>query len=310
MQSSNKIYKNKSLLIGNSVNLLTTGHSWRNLLNELIKFVGKQEAIRFAMEKPFTLLYQEILIRAIRYTTHREKELKGKIIESLELIKHNDFHKEYMDVGFKNILTTNYDYNLEKSISFPFESDNVKRETKFNLFRRKKVNNQFVWHIHGEVDSPNSITLGYDHYVGYLSEMNKYLSSGTSTRKEKLLSPFKANLNDFENLGSPYSWIDIFLRDEIHIVGLSLDYTEIDLWWLITYKEKQMDRGRKIGKTHYYYFTVSEDELDNVARRKAAHQEKIKLSLLESYGVNLIPIEVNDNNYEKAHDKILRRLRF
>ena len=38
------------------------------------------------------------------------------------------------------------------------------------------------------------------------------------------------------------------------------------------------------------------------------HQEKIKLSLLESYGVKTIPIKVLDNDYETAHSKILRRL--
>lgn len=299
---------NKILLLGNSVNLMSTGYSWRLLLNDLIEFVGKSSAIRFKMEKPFTLLYQEILIRAIRFTRHKEKDLKNKIIESLERIGDNDFHENYMRAGFTNILTTNYDYNLEKSLKMKFKSSNVLRETKFNLFRRKEINNAFVWHIHGEIDSPNSITLGYDHYIAYVSEMNKYVSSGTTTRKDKLRSPFISEIRNFENQNISYSWIDLFLRDDVHIIGLSLDYTEIDLWWLITYKEKLRDDGRQIGDTHYYYFTKAEDELDNVARREEAHQEKIKLSLLESYGVKLVPINVIDNDYENAHHRILRRL--
>lgn len=299
----------KTILIGNSINLMSEGYSWRDLLTGLIEYIGKSPAIKFKREKPFTLLYQEILIRANRYTPHREKELKSFIIKSLEKIKHNDYHKKYVELGFKNILTTNYDYNLESSLEAEFNSANVLRETKFNLFRRKKVKNKYVWHIHGEIESPSSITLGYDHYVGYLSEMNKYVSSGTTTRKEKIRSAVKSNRINFENDSLPYSWIDLFLKDEIHIVGLSLDYTELDLWWLITFKEKLRDTNPTLGKTYFYYFTKEEDELDNVARREEAHQDTIKISLLDSYGVVTKPIIVNNGNYQNAHDLIIEKLK-
>jgi len=154
----------------------------------------------------------------------------------------------------------------------------------------------------------NTITLGYDHYVSYLSEMHKYVSSTTTTRKKNVRFAFKVHGSIFDITGVPYSWIDLFIRDELHIIGLSLDYNEIDLWWLLTLKEKLRNESSVIGETYFYYFVKSEDELDNVANREEAHQEKIKLSLLESYGVKTIAIRVFDNDYYTAHSKILRRL--
>jgi hypothetical protein len=48
-----------------------------------------------------------------------------------------------------------------------------------------------------------------------------------------------------------YSWIDIFLRDDIHIIGIILDYTEIDLWWILYEKARQRNYGKTKANTYY-----------------------------------------------------------
>ena len=42
-----------------------------------------------------------------------------------------------------------------------------------------------------------------------------------------------------------YSWIDNFFTKDIYIIGLNLDFVEIDLWWLLTFRE----RTRLINRT-------------------------------------------------------------
>ena len=56
--------------------------------------------------------------------------------------------------------------------------------------------------------------------------------------------------SDFDTVdGMVYSWLDVFLRDDIHIVGLGLDCTEIDLWWAVTYKARKKAQGFHVGRT-------------------------------------------------------------
>lgn len=57
---------NKVLLLGNGINRLSNDHSWSDLLDALIKEIGKSEVITNREEKPFTLLYEEIYMRAIK----------------------------------------------------------------------------------------------------------------------------------------------------------------------------------------------------------------------------------------------------
>ena len=42
------------------------------------------------------------------------------------------------------------------------------------------------------------------------------------------------------------SWIDKFILDDVYFLGFGLDYSEIDLWWLLQRKHRQPNRGRTI----------------------------------------------------------------
>jgi energy-coupling factor transporter ATP-binding protein EcfA2 len=78
--------------------------------------------------------------------------------------------------------------------------------------------------------------------------------------------------------------------DDVYILGLSLDYTEIDLRWLMIFKERlKQETGFPFGNTTYYKFyphTVDK-------------KEEAKLSILDSFGINVIREDVG-KNYENA----------
>ena len=80
--------------------------------------------------------------------------------------------------------------------------------------------------------------------------------------------------------------------NNVYILGLALDYTEIDLWWLMIFKERlKRETGFPYGNTTYYKFYPH--TLDK--------KEAAKLSILESFGINVIREDVG-KNYEYAGD--------
>lgn len=126
--------------------------------------------------------------------------------------------------------------------------------------------------------------------------MRNYLTGGRENNGGHF-SPFKTGINNFESESEIYSWLDIFLRDDVHIVGLGLDYNEIDLWWLLSYKARLKQKNSlKIGETHYHHFHVK--PLDK--KEKAKHQ------ILKSSEVNVHTKHI-DGNYHSAYEEFINK---
>jgi hypothetical protein len=104
----------------------------------------------------------------------------------------------------------------------------------------------------------------------------------------------------------PYSWVDVFLRNDVHIIGLQLDFAEIDLWWLLTVKERlrhknASHKGRpRVGRTVFYDFQSTPPVPSDIAR----------LSLLEGLGVQVVSFQIEAEwDYAKAFHRLLTDLR-
>jgi len=232
----------KVLLIGNDINNLRPGYSWKDLLEELIRFVGAKGHIEPISEQ-FPLFYEEIYSYARREHTKSEREIKEFIANKVERISGDSIHKRLMALKVDNYLTTNYDFALENATESLGQIKNtaVVDETRYSLFRRMQCGRKFIWHIHGDKDRPGTICLGYEHYSGYLQAMRNYVVSGvayTDFRKDALLKRWTAL--DY------VCWIDHFLTSNIYILGLRLDFVEMHLWWLLSFWSR---RGREGGKS-------------------------------------------------------------
>lgn len=290
--------KQRSILVGNGVNLLSDSlASWRHVLEELADSVGQNHIMDLWEHKPFSLLYEEIALRSGFRAKDDEFGLKQRVADSVSKLKPNRYHKLILEAAPTHVVTTNYDYSLELSAGDKGKRANLKRESRYNVFRSRVAGGKRVWHIHGEVDAPNTITLGHEQYSGQLQQLRNYAtSSRKSTAKTK--SPFKVGNLTFERTERVYSWIDVFFRDDIHIIGLSLDYTEIDLWWLLAYKERlrQMS-GFQVGKTTFHHLRERPDN----------ERTEAKLGILHSLGVEVETEEIRNGDYEPAYERILHR---
>jgi hypothetical protein len=259
--------KKKALLLGNGVNLLDSNQSisWGALLLELnSKFLqGDQLNNPF---KPFPLAFEEILHhkftegdrksdtknlqKAIRHNI--ERQLKGKA-------GFNEVHKKFAMLGYSDILTTNYDYGIQKSIDEGFLESKKKlaknkQERRYSLKRRYQFEfpSLTVWHIHGELfDSrlhsvssksypEESIMIGYEHYASYLERIQKNIKGESGKRKienQSLMVRLK------EGMPSPF-WTDILFTHDVDIIGQGFDFSENHLWWLITHRANLMRENR------------------------------------------------------------------
>jgi hypothetical protein len=282
-------------LIGNGINQLTNSKiSWEEIIHRLGKKLKLPNISENIHSRPFTFIYDESRLVAKRQSKNSKTGIKDFIAQEISKLSHSKYHSSLAAIGFRHILTTNYDYTLEQAYN---KSDGERLKplsTKYNLFTRRICGDTNVWHIHGEVDKPRSIVMGYDQYAGTLQRMRQYLKTNYLGHH----SPFKERRLDFDSndRDSVYSWIDLFLRDDIHIVGLTLDYTEIDLWWILYEKARQRNKGNTNAKTYYYHF-------DN---GKATPEILGRLNSLKALDVSIKPISISDG-YPAAWDKILRK---
>jgi|ERR1044072_901198 hypothetical protein len=239
------------LLVGNDINNISKGQSWKDLLQEILVFCGT-ECVQLDDKKPFPLLYEEIFLTAIRQSHIKEKELKAFIASKVGAIAPNELHGLIRELQPEHILTTNYEYTLEGGA--PAARSSLVSERSFSIFRRYTQNGTHFWHVHGDCQNPMSINLGFEHYGGQLQQMRNYVVSGTTyTTKFAPKLPLLRRIR--QGPLKEHSWLDLFFTRDIHIFGLSLDFVETDLWWLLTYRARQKFQHNTIqvpNKLYYY----------------------------------------------------------
>ncbi|GAB3013032.1 SIR2 family protein [Spirosoma pulveris] len=245
-----------ALLIGNGINNIVPNNSWADLLEDMVQFCKVGNLMNHQATKPFPLLYEEIFLRSLQVTRRREIDLKTFIARKVAQIEPNEIHERIREFGTDDIITTNYEFSLEGQL--PLKNSGVIDEKVYSVFRHYEVNAKRYWHIHGDCRVPNSINLGFEHYGGQLQQMRNYVVSGTHYKSTALPKhPFIKRLKTRESMG--LSWIDLFFTTDIYILGLSLDFVESDLWWLLTYRARQLYyRSRADINNKIVYFLPSE----------------------------------------------------
>lgn len=286
---------NKVILVGNGINNLQDTYKWKNLILDLINHVGAKGQININ-KKPFPLLYEEIFLKGAKNKAIKESQIKEFISKKISQIRHNEVHREILNYKFKHILTTNYDYNLEKSRGLKqgeLKNSGIVKESKYSLFRCAKNFGSKIWHIHGECNLPRTITLGYEHYSGYLQHMRNYVATGTGDSYKRKFKSLRKRLKAGEVKFD--SWVDFFFKKNIYIIALRLDFVEIHLWWLLTYRARMKFAKQMQIRNKIIYFYP-----EDLTKRN-------KLELLKSNDVILHPIKMKpDKNdyYFKILDRV------
>jgi hypothetical protein len=292
------VKKNAVLLVGNDINNLSKGYSWNDLLNDLISFVGAKDKIR-PLGEQFPLFYEEIWAFAGSRGKKTEAEVKEYIASKVSKMPQNELHSKIASLPVKDILTTNYEFTMEKGFSGDSSSvsnTGVIQEQRYSLFRKTSNGGKSFWHIHGDAQRPSSMALGYEHYAGYLQHMRNYVADGVSYENvsfDALTKRLKQS-TDLEYS----SWVDFFFTHDVHIVGLGLDFVEIHLWWLLTYRARASIRRIQTSNRITYYCPKQREDID-----------RTKLRLLKANNVDVQCFDRPNGDKNVYYGKVLRSLK-
>lgn len=278
-------------------------NSWEALVKGLHQKYG-DKSLDFSEIKnePFPLVYEAIS----NYAYQRVDEYKIRQDVAINIIElpENNLHKLLLKIPCTHYITTNYELILENIGGTAIYSPLIE-ETRYSVFRKHESKGKFFWHVHGDVAHPNSINLGFEHYSGQLQQIRNYTVSGTSYKsfddetKKPFITRYKESLKNNGKPPETLSWIDLYFTHDIHIMGSRFDYSEIDLWWLLTYRAKQFHQ-KKLNKRNEIYFYLN---------KKYELVSKFKIELMKSLEVFPVIIDIdNDEEYYKEVIKMINNL--
>ena len=256
------------LLVGNGPNYFSRHFSWKDAIRVAARRARLANQVEKLINEPLPLVYETI---ASQYP-EQEGDTKRELAEPLFSLKHNEIHESLMSLGWPDVLTTNYDHSLESASGESFQSANLESESTYSIFRRRRSKSHSVWHIHGDIDGPRTILLGFHQYAGYLQKLRQYLTTKANG------SPFVFAGDTWTTEDDRHSWADLFLRNNVHIVGFGFDYAETVLWWLLSYKQRlRCAKKMPTGTTTYY-------QIGNATKADR------RLPLLMAFGVSIVSI--------------------
>lgn len=278
-------------LVGNGPNraLQKNSASWKDLLKGIanrlnIKWASGDENL------PFPLLYEYFLEKG----DVRESELKNLVAQGIADLEPGPLVPFFQAIGCQNILTTNYDAAtaLAATRGNEFQNSSPIQETVYSLFRYMESESARCWQIHGAENEQGSVVLGYDSYSKYISKIKEYLDDGVSYKNGEYKLPslkdrLKHETSEPRELEHLYSWIDFFFLPRgfrLYILGLSMDFVEMHLWWLLTHRSRMQKNGYgPFGDIIYLYPSFEEEKIQPKSR------------LLEAKSVQTIPVTMKNN---------------
>lgn len=306
MQTKNAL--NTTLLIGNGLNrCLEHSISWGDLLAEIASNYGVHYNGGIPMPLEFESIVNQILRNQADPSTAIYTEIKKAVAEKVKNTKlpNNAIHHQLVTLPVSAIMTTNYDNLLEYVYNPLYTYQGQKNKT--YLFEATSVlNNVPFFHIHGHADSPRTICLGYEHYMGVVENLRREINteekgiSGKMKIREVLVDPSKRT----------YTWYERFYTDNIHIVGLGLSESEADLWWLIThraylYYTNYYDVKSALNNQITYYDIVDPQKVDEKAQKEQIHY------MLSNANVTVEKYTIGENclSYEDGYLRIFKRIK-
>jgi len=289
-----------AVLVGNGLNRLSQGLSWDELL---VRLAGSADLLskgyELDLKKPFPLLYEEMVLSSSKARSV-ERLFRAEVRLFSDQLQPNALHTKLLESSIRHILTTNYDFTLEHVLQPGIKdiyNEGVVGEQRYSTFRHHTLQDRTFWHIHGDIVYPYSIMLGYDHYAGALQGIRQYVASGSrygGFSDRSLIARLSKRM-------SIKSWVDLFFVTDVHILGLDLDFVEMHLWWVLTYRARKIADGKVInGKVRYYVPRHRGIQVTPESNRK--HQ------LLRALRVEVVEIAVEADDWDAFYGEAIAKI--
>ena len=262
--------------------------AWKDLFNDENSLITN-----------YTILYEK---KFINNCNKKEEFIKKELTEKIETaIKNSIVGKESVAEWFSkflkrnkisDILTTNYDKGIEyilQRCGYEMNSNNSSEKLysirRCKIFKNNKNKHQIkLWKIHGDIDAIKSVTLGYDQYCGSLSKLTSYIKGKYETSKMSQTSIGNVPIED--KCKNPTqkdngSWAELFFFNNIYIFGFGMDFSELDIWWLLNKRARiKINNPNLIQNTITYYYQSRFD------KNKEDIKDALKTFFVENKQIN------------------------
>lgn len=199
-----------------------------------------------------------------------------------------------------NIITTNYDRGIEfilcnyceyKEVEKPLGliPEDIYSIRTYKILKYKNGNHKLrLWKMHGDVSRPKSIMLGFDHYCGSLAKLSNYIKGTYCSKDAKIECRVNIENKCINNAFDRISWAELFFSTNVFIIGLGLDFSEIDIWWLLNKHVRiKTQNPHHLQNSIYYFYN---EQYDNPEEKKDIFQ------MLSTFCVEQVSIR-SDKDY-------------
>ena len=320
-----------TLFIGNGLNrCLQHGFDWANLLKSIadnweIDYYENDE-MPMEFERIINEYLQKVGINSILNASSIRKkddvylEVKKKIVEKIkDLKKDSNCILDHLPVNsIQNIITTNYDRLLEDAIGsekiFPHTSNTKYLSTKTSTVNDGRIS---CFHAHGIIDNPNTICLGYEHYMGVVEHLRHNINSVDKNTKNMHIYNI---LNKESKTPMENTWAEKFYTSNIAMIGFGLPSCEADIWWLLTHRAYLYNTNYNgireyLTNTIVYYDIVPKKDPkqndDQNYNLKKLDKTAYKHQLLKNLHVVVKPIYIEEgsSSYEEKYREIFDEIK-
>ncbi|MDE6728537.1 MAG: SIR2 family protein [Oscillospiraceae bacterium] len=287
-----KIRKPQILLLGNGINRAFKSDSWDDLLNSIDRRGDKYEIDGYRCPETLKaiLVTEDNVDKALK----KQKNSLGNL-GTEESEKQIQLLQRLLNLGFDEILTTNFSYELETAAlghgkvnerslrHMQRHTEEVSRcETSLMLHTYNRVEfggaERRIWHIHGEARKPDSMILGayyYGNLLGKMIDLNKKRGKYYAAARKAGETP------------KIRSWTDAFILGDVYILGFGFGFAESDLWWLLNRKKREPG----VGRTYFYELKPQSDI------------NRAKLDLLQLMNVRIVYKTVSGGDWQSAYER-------
>ena len=306
----------KTLLIGNGLNRAEECcPSWDSLIEEIcppsLRLATGDGEEQIPQPIQFEMIGSHKGLRSLQRRRDPFSELKKEISSRLEsaTFKPGMLHEMVFDTGVRNIITTNYDYCLERA-SGDWDSSKATKwnsQQKYLLASTGAAKGVRFFHAHGIQNLSSSICIGYEHYMGYVQHIRDILVKSKADESSAEVPRISRILRG-EGVDDGEQWPLLLFSTDVAIIGLGLSFSEVDLWWLLTFRAALLSSSESGGRVsnNITYFDVIQSDGD---RRKCEKKMAgcAKAIALDGLQVNYRPVV--SESYYKGYAEVLRELR-
>lgn len=296
-----------TLLFGNGFNRLNNKNiSWEELIQGATGSIGESNISNI----PLPILAEVYASKAGNMiggrTKDSYKEFKTMIKNSIDeaRLQPNATHCLFRSLPFDYFITTNYDDCFERSKDGYEESF---KNTGGYRYLTKKIGDlegRPIFHAHGHQKWANTICVNYEHYMGLIGKLREelYPSEVSEDNRLDILKSLVKGERKAKN-----NWAESFFLADVYIVGLGLNYSESDLWWLLALRAALFSPSNELDEyannIHYFVIDTNQSNDQNKDQSKDSQKEdRGKNAALEYLGVQVRHIKAK--KYKEGYEKI------